>query len=71
MVTRVGGIVDELLAAGGPWLVIAHGGVVRAAVTYLTGVDARSLAGPANTSVTVLAGRQLLAYAWTPELSGV
>jgi hypothetical protein len=40
-------------------------------VTYLTGVDARSLAGPANTSVTVLAGRQLLAYAWTPQLSGV
>src|SRR5262245_14524749 len=37
MVERVGGIVDELLAGGGPWLVIAHGGVVRAAVTYLTG----------------------------------
>ena len=71
MVARVGGIVDELLAAGGPWLVIAHGGVVRAAVTYLTGADARSLAGPANTSVTVLAGRRVVTYGWTPKLSGV
>jgi broad specificity phosphatase PhoE len=49
--------------------VIAHGGVVRAAVTHLTGADARQLAGPANASVTVLSGRRLLAYAWTPELS--
>jgi glucosyl-3-phosphoglycerate phosphatase len=70
MVARVGGVLDELReAGGGPWLVIAHGGVVRAAVTHLTGADARQLAGPANTSVTVLAGRRLLAYAWTPQLS--
>jgi probable phosphoglycerate mutase len=69
LVARVGGAVDELLADGGPWLVVAHGGVVRAAVTHLTGADARQLAGPANASVTVLAGRRLLAYAWTPQLS--
>jgi probable phosphoglycerate mutase len=69
LVARVGGAVDELLADGGPWLVVAHGGVVRAAVTYVTGADAQQLAGPANASVTVLAGRQLLAYAWTPQLS--
>jgi glucosyl-3-phosphoglycerate phosphatase len=71
LVERVGGMVDELLADGGPWLVIAHGGVVRAAVTRLTGADARQLAGPANASVTVLEGPRLRAYAWTPHLSVV
>jgi glucosyl-3-phosphoglycerate phosphatase len=72
LVARVGAAVDDMLdAGGGPWLVVAHGGVVRAAVTHLTGADARRLAGPANASVTVLAGRRLLAYAWTPQLSGV
>ena len=72
LVARVGAAVDELLDAGdGPWVVIAHGGVVRAAVTHLTGADARQLAGPANASVTVLEGRRLRAYAWTPQLSVV
>jgi probable phosphoglycerate mutase len=69
LVARVGGVIDELLAGGGSWLVVAHGGVVRAAVVHLTGADARQLAGPANASVTVLTGRRLLAYAWTPQLS--
>ena len=69
LVRRVGAVVDELLADGGAWLVVAHGGVVRAAVVHLTGADARSLAGPANASVTVLEGRRLRAYAWTPQLS--
>jgi broad specificity phosphatase PhoE len=69
LVVRVGAVIDELVAEGGPWLVVAHGGVVRAAVTHVTGADARRLAGPANASVTVLAGRRLLAYAWTPQLS--
>ena len=71
LVTRVGAVIDELLASGGPWLVVAHGGVVRAAVTHLTGADSRQLAGPANASVTVLDGRRLRAYAWTPQLSAV
>ena len=69
LVVRVGAVVDDLLAAGGPWLVVAHGGVVRAAVVHVTGADSRQLAGPANASVTVLSGRRLLAYAWTPRLS--
>jgi glucosyl-3-phosphoglycerate phosphatase len=70
LVARVGAAVDDMLdAGGGPWLVVAHGGVVRAAVTHLTGADARQLAGPANASVTVLEGRRLRAYAWTPQLS--
>ena len=69
MVTRIGAAIDRLVGEGGPWLVVAHGGVVRAAVVHLTGADARSLAGPANASVTVLTGRRLLSYAWTAELS--
>jgi broad specificity phosphatase PhoE len=69
LVERVGVVVDELLAAGGHWLVVAHGGVVRAAVVHLTGVDSRRLAGPANCSATVVARHRLLAYAWTPQLS--
>ena len=69
LVARVGGVVDELLAGGGPWLVVAHGGVVRAAVAYLTRADARRLHGPANASVTVLGRDRLLTYAWTPQLS--
>jgi probable phosphoglycerate mutase len=69
LVQRVGPAIDELVAAGGPWLVVAHGGVVRAAVVHLTGADAQRLEGPANCSVTVVAGGRLLSYAWTPELS--
>jgi glucosyl-3-phosphoglycerate phosphatase len=66
---RVQGALDELLVAGGPWLLVAHGGVIRAAVAGLTGVDPTRIAGPANASVSVYdPGRgQLLAYAWTPD----
>jgi probable phosphoglycerate mutase len=66
---RVADGIDALVAAGGPWLVVAHGGVVRAAVSYLMRADARRLHGPANGSVTVLSRARLLTYAWTPELS--
>jgi broad specificity phosphatase PhoE len=69
LVERVGAAVDELIAAGGPWLVVAHGGVVRAAVVHLTGADPQRLDGPANCSVTVVEGGRLLGYAWTPTLS--
>lgn len=68
--TRVGGAVDELVAAGGSWLVICHGGVVRAALSHVTGADPRRVAGPANASVTIIrAGDppRLEAYAWTPD----
>jgi probable phosphoglycerate mutase len=69
MTARVGAVLDELRAAGGPWLLVAHGGVIRAAVATLTGVDPRRIAGPANASVSVYdpARGQLLAYAWTPD----
>ena len=43
---RVGGAVDELVAAGGTWLVVCHGGVVRAALSHVTGADPRAIAGP-------------------------
>jgi broad specificity phosphatase PhoE len=66
MVARVGGAVDELMARGGPWLAVCHGGVVRAAVAHLAGVDAQRLSGPANGSVTVL-NPALATYAWTPD----
>src|SRR3954452_4187766 len=51
---RVGGAVDELVAAGGSWLVVWHGGVVRAVVSHISGARAQDFAGPANTSVTVV-----------------
>ena len=69
---RVGGAVDELVRAGGTWLVVCHGGVVRAALSHVTGADPQKIAGPANTSVTVIrAGTppRLERYAWTPGMS--
>ena len=69
---RVGGAVDELVAAGGDWLVICHGGVVRAAIAHVTGADATRIAGPANASATVLrigSPPRLETYGWTPDLS--
>jgi glucosyl-3-phosphoglycerate phosphatase len=71
--TRVGSALDELIAAGGTWLVVCHGGVVRAALSYVTGADAQRVAGPANASVTVIRAQdppQLEAYGWVPHLSG-
>jgi glucosyl-3-phosphoglycerate phosphatase len=68
LAARVADGLDELIAAGGPWLVIAHGGVVRAGAAYVSRGDPRRLAGPANASVTVLAPRRLHTYAWTPDL---
>jgi probable phosphoglycerate mutase len=73
-VRRVGGAVDELVAAGGTWLVVCHGGVVRAALSHVTGADPRMIAGPANTSVTVVRSgspARLERYAWTPDLSAL
>jgi len=73
-VTRVGGAVDELVQRGGEWLVVCHGGVVRAALTHVTGADPLTIAGPVNTSVTVLLTGErtrLERYAWTPGLSAI
>jgi broad specificity phosphatase PhoE len=67
---RVGGAIDDLLAAGDSWVVICHGGVVRAALSHVTGSDPRCVAGPGNASVTIMrsgARPRLEAYAWTPD----
>lgn len=51
---RVGEAVDDLAGRGGTWLVVSHGGCVRAAVAHVLRVDVRALAGPANASVTII-----------------
>jgi glucosyl-3-phosphoglycerate phosphatase len=69
---RVGDALDELIAAGGSWLVICHGGVVRAALSHVTGADPQRIAGPANASVTIVRAQsppRLEAYGWVPILS--
>jgi probable phosphoglycerate mutase len=71
---RVGDAVDELVEAGGSWLVVCHGGVVRAALSHVTGADPQRIAGPGNASVTVVrAGSpaRLEAYGWTPDGLGL
>jgi probable phosphoglycerate mutase len=70
---RVGDAVDELLAVGDSWLVICHGGVVRAALSHVTGADPQRVAGPGNASVTVVrtgSPARLEAYGWTPDAVG-
>jgi glucosyl-3-phosphoglycerate phosphatase len=65
---RVTEALGELRAAGGSWLVICHGGAIRAAVTALTGADPQRMGGPGNASVTVISPLgQLFAYGWTPN----
>ena len=49
---RVAAAVDAL--RGADVLVVTHGGCVRAATAHLTGADARTLAPPANASLTVI-----------------
>jgi broad specificity phosphatase PhoE len=67
---RVSGAFDELVAAGGSWLVVCHGGCVRAATAHVTGADALSLGSPPNASATVfeLGERpRLLLYGAMPD----
>ena len=67
---RVAGAVDELVAAGGPWLVVCHGGCIRAAVAHVTGADQLHLGSPPNASMTVIevgARPRLLVYGSLPD----
>jgi len=67
---RVARAIAELAAAGGSWLVVSHGGCVRAATAHLTGADARALGAPGNGSATVFAlgaRPRLLAYGIVPD----
>jgi probable phosphoglycerate mutase len=49
---RVGAAADEL--RGQDVIVVTHGGCIRAATAHLTGADPRSLAPPANASLTIV-----------------
>jgi probable phosphoglycerate mutase len=49
---RVGAAADEL--RGEDVIVVTHGGCIRAATAHLTGADPRSLAPPANASLTII-----------------
>jgi glucosyl-3-phosphoglycerate phosphatase len=71
---RVVEAAEELAAAGGDWLVFTHGGCVRALVSHVSGADWRAVAGPANTSLSVLRmgkRRRMLAFNWTPAPPGL
>jgi glucosyl-3-phosphoglycerate phosphatase len=62
---RVSGALDELIAAGGQWTVVCHGGCIRAAVAHVTGADKLHLGSPPNASMTVVelgARPRLLVY---------
>jgi len=71
---RVAGAAEELARTDENWLVFTHGGCVRALVSHVTGADWRTVAGPANTSLSVVAlGKRprLLALNWTPTAPGL
>jgi broad specificity phosphatase PhoE len=65
---RVASAVEELARAGGTWAVFTHGGAVRAAVAHVPGARPETVAGPVNTSLTLLElapRRRLLVFNWT------
>jgi probable phosphoglycerate mutase len=71
---RVGSAVDELDAAGGSWLVVSHGGCVRASTAHVTGADHLRLGSPGNASLTTFElgeRRRLLSYGWVPRNGAV
>lgn len=70
-VDRVGDAITALGASRTPTLVISHGGAIRAAVTWVTGLDRARLAPVRPASVTVLdvVARSLVAYGATGSLT--
>jgi broad specificity phosphatase PhoE len=67
---RVSGALDELLAAGGSWVVVSHGGCIRVATAHVTGADALRLGSPPNASATMFeagARPRLLVYGSLPD----
>jgi probable phosphoglycerate mutase len=67
---RIVGVLDELLAVGGPWVVVSHGGCVRVVVAHLTGAGVLHLGSPPNASLTVLelgSRPRLLVYGSLPD----
>jgi glucosyl-3-phosphoglycerate phosphatase len=67
---RVNAAADELAAAGGPWLVVCHGGCIRVVTAHVTGADPLRLGSPPNASATVLElgeRPRLLVYGSVPD----
>ncbi|HTE61527.1 MAG TPA: histidine phosphatase family protein [Solirubrobacteraceae bacterium] len=67
---RVARAADALIAAGGPWLVVSHGGCIRATCAHVTGGDALSFGSPPNASLTTIElgpRPRLLSYGVTPD----
>jgi probable phosphoglycerate mutase len=68
---RIMDAADDLLAQGGSWLVVCHGGCIRVATSHLTGADPLRLAPPPNGSLTALAvdsqPPRLLIYGALPD----
>jgi probable phosphoglycerate mutase len=68
---RISDAVDELVAAGGAWLVVCHGGCIRVATARLTAAHPLSLGSPPNASLTTFAldgeRPRLLTYGVLPD----
>src|SRR5215212_5421471 len=67
---RVGTAVEALGREAGTHVVFTHGGCVRAAVAHVTGARPETVAGPVNTSLTLVElspRRRLLTFNWSPE----
>jgi probable phosphoglycerate mutase len=68
---RVSDAVEELVAAGGPWLVVCHGGCIRVATARLTAAHPLALGSPPNASLTTFAldgdRPRLLTYGVLPD----
>ena len=67
---RVSGALDELVDAGGPWVVVTHGGCIRVATAHVTGADHLRLGSPPNASTTVFetgSRSRLLVYGALPD----
>jgi broad specificity phosphatase PhoE len=67
---RVTAAADALMTAGGSWLVVSHGGCIRATCAHVTGGDVLAFGSPPNASLTTIepeAGPRLLSYGVTPD----
>jgi probable phosphoglycerate mutase len=68
---RISDAVEELVLAGGTWLVVCHGGCIRVATARLTAADPLALGSPPNASLTTFAlggdRPRLLTYGVLPD----
>ena len=68
---RISDAADRLVSTGGSWLVVSHGGCVRATTAHLTAAHPLALGSPPNASLTTFAvggeRPRLLAYAVLPD----